>query len=130
VVDQHKPWFTPSRTFAATTHDQEGAQMISTGTGSPASQPATSTTLRPTRSLRPPAARLASALVRPKLTMNDRMALFEASEKSCSARTGKMERSSPTMPPTKALTTTSSVNCRQLARNPSRGGSQHTDMLV
>jgi hypothetical protein len=47
VVDQHSPWLTPSRTLAATTQLQEGAQMSSSGTGSPTSQPATRTGLRP-----------------------------------------------------------------------------------
>jgi hypothetical protein len=47
VVDQHKPWLMPSRTLAATTQPQLGAQMISSGTGTPTSQPATSTGLRP-----------------------------------------------------------------------------------
>jgi hypothetical protein len=47
VVDQQSPWLTPSRTLAATTQPQLGAQISSSGTGSPASQPATSTGLRP-----------------------------------------------------------------------------------
>src|SRR5205809_2974406 len=50
VVDQHKPWLTPSRTLANTIQPQLGAQMMSSGTGSPASQPATSSGLRPIRS--------------------------------------------------------------------------------
>jgi hypothetical protein len=47
VVDQHSPWLTPSSRLAATTQPQPGAHMSSIGTGSPASQPATSTGLRP-----------------------------------------------------------------------------------
>ena len=47
VVDQHRPWLTPSRTLAATIQLQVGAQMISRGTGRPISQPATRTGLRP-----------------------------------------------------------------------------------
>ena len=47
VVDQVRPWLMPSSTFAATTHAQLGAQISSSGTGSPISQPATSTGLRP-----------------------------------------------------------------------------------
>jgi hypothetical protein len=55
VVDQVSPWLIPSRTFAATTHAQLGAQISSSGTGSPISQPITSTGLRPWRSDRVPA---------------------------------------------------------------------------
>ena len=47
VVDQHRPWLTPSRMLAAMIQLQVGAQMISSGTGSPISQPATRTGLRP-----------------------------------------------------------------------------------
>ena len=39
VVDQVRPWLMPSSTFAATTHAQLGAQISSSGTGSPISQP-------------------------------------------------------------------------------------------
>ena len=55
VVDQVRPWLTPSRTLAAMTQPQLGAQMSSRGTGKPISQPATSTGLRPYRSDRVPA---------------------------------------------------------------------------
>jgi hypothetical protein len=47
VVDQVRPWLTPSTTFAATTQPQVGAQMSRRGTGSASTQPATSTGLRP-----------------------------------------------------------------------------------
>src|SRR5438874_483090 len=43
-----------------------------------------------------------------------------ADEVSCSPRTGKIARSSPTIAPTNALTTTSNANCIQFARSPSR----------
>ena len=69
VVDQVRPWLTPSRTLAATTQPQVGAQINRSGTGMPTSQPATSTGLRPTRSARVPATRLVRALVIPKATM-------------------------------------------------------------
>ena len=39
VVDQVRPWLTPSSTFAATIHAHDGAQISSSGTGS-ADQPA------------------------------------------------------------------------------------------
>ena len=47
VVDQVRPWLTPSRTLAKTTQPQAGAQMSRSGTGRPTSQPATRTGLRP-----------------------------------------------------------------------------------
>src|SRR5436190_79685 len=40
VVDQVRPWLTPSSTLAATTQPQLGAQISSGGMGSAASQPA------------------------------------------------------------------------------------------
>ena len=47
VVDQVRPWLTPSRTLAAITQPHDGAQINSSGTGTPMSQPATRTGLRP-----------------------------------------------------------------------------------
>ena len=47
VVDQVRPWLMPSSTLAAMTQPQVGAQMSSSGTGRPMSQPATRTGLRP-----------------------------------------------------------------------------------
>ena len=47
VVDQVSPWLTPSRTLANTTQPQVGAHINSNGTGSPISQPAIRTGLRP-----------------------------------------------------------------------------------
>ena len=55
VVDQVRPWLTPSSRFAATIHAHDGAQISSSGTGSATSQPATRTGLRPNRSDRVPA---------------------------------------------------------------------------
>ena len=55
VVDQVRPWLTPSSTFAATIQPQDGAQISSSGTGTATSQPATSTGLRPYRSDQVPA---------------------------------------------------------------------------
>ncbi len=75
VVDQVSPWLMPSSTLAATTHAHDGAQITSSGTGRPASHPATSTGFRPRRSDSVPANRLVSALVAPNTTMNDRAAL-------------------------------------------------------
>ena len=92
--------------------------MISSGTGRPIIQPATRIFLRPIRSLSPPANRFASAFVTPNVTMNERTAVREVRPKSCSASRGRTARSRPTMPPTNALMTTSSTNCRQLALRP------------
>ena len=47
VVDQVRPWFTPSSTLAKTTQPHVGAHISSSGTGRPMSQPATRTGLRP-----------------------------------------------------------------------------------
>ena len=47
VLDQARPWLMPSRTLATMIQPHSGAQMSSSGTGSPNSQPATSTGFRP-----------------------------------------------------------------------------------
>src|SRR2546422_2328402 len=122
VVDQHSPWLTPSSTLANTIHPQLGAQMINSGTGSPASQPATRSGLRPIRSASWPAQRFASAFTTPKLMRKERTTVFETRPKSAWAISGRTVRSSPTMAPTKALTTTRRANWRQLAPRPSRMG--------
>ena len=70
VVDQVRPWLTPSSTLAKTTQPHDGAQISSSGTGRPMSQPATSTGLRPYRSERVPAKKLVAAFTTPKATMN------------------------------------------------------------
>src|SRR5580700_338109 len=51
--------------------------------------------------------------------MNERIAVFDAMPNSCPANSGTTVRSMPTMPPTKALITTSSKNCCQFALRPS-----------
>src|SRR3989454_6980893 len=122
VVDQHSPWLTPSSTLANTIQPQLGAQMMSSGTGSPANQPATRSGLRPIRSASWPAKRFASAFTTPKLTRKERTTVFETRPKSAWAISGRTVRSSPTMAPTKALTTMSRANWRQLAPRPSRIG--------
>src|SRR4051794_36359198 len=110
----------PNRTFAATTQVQLGARPISNGTGRAQVQPSSSSLRRPTRSARAPAARLVKALARPKATMNDSTAALEVSPKSRSPMSGRVERSSPTIAPTNALTATSSENCARFSRRPSR----------
>jgi hypothetical protein len=123
VIDQHRPWLTPSRRFAATTHDQSGAAMTMNGTGRPMSQPATSTHRRPNRSDNRPANRLASAFDGPNAAMNEVAAAAEAIPKSSPATSGRTLRSTPTSAPTNALIATSSANCRQFARRPRRSES-------
>src|SRR5262249_21168240 len=68
-----------------------------------------------------PATKFARALTMPKPTMNESAAVLAATANSRSATRGSTARSSPTMPPTNAFTATSSQNCRQLRRRPSRG---------
>src|SRR5262245_38617124 len=53
--------------------------------------------------------------------MNDRIAARATRWNSCSARAGRMLRSSPTIAPTNALTSTSNENWRQLLASPSLG---------
>ena len=122
VVDQVSPWLTPRKTLAAMIQPHVGAQMTRKGTGRATSQPATSTCLRPYRSPSRPAKRLLTAFTSPKVAMNESAALLEASPNSRSASRGRTVRSSPTVAPTKALTSTSSQNWRQLVRRPRPGG--------
>src|SRR5262245_58157752 len=122
VVDQVKPWLIPSRTLAAITQPQTGAQISSNGTGRPMSQPATRTGLRPYRSDSVPEARLLRALVMPKAAMNISDAVKAPTAKTWPAKSGKTVRSWPTMPPTRALTATRRENWARLARSPSLTG--------
>jgi hypothetical protein len=55
VVDQVSPWLIPSSRLATITQDHDGAQISSSGTGTATNQPATSTGLRPKRSIQVPA---------------------------------------------------------------------------
>src|SRR5258708_36107521 len=52
--------------------------------------------------------------------MNEVTRVVDAIRNSSDATSGTTVRSSPTMPPTKALTRTSSENCRQFSARPSR----------
>ena len=99
---------------------QLGAQINSSGAGIPASQPTIRTGLRPQRSDRAPAARLAAAFVTPKATMNVRAAVTALSPKVRSASRGSTVRSWPIIPPTSALTPTSRENWPRFSRRPSR----------
>jgi len=121
VIDQAMAWLAPRSTFARSIHHHAGAPMIKNGTGIANNQPMTRIGFRPTRSDSRAATRLSTALVTPKLTMNDVIAVFEASPNSCSPSSGKTVRSSPTIAPTNAFRPTSSANCGRFARSPSCG---------
>ena len=66
VIDQARPWLTPSRTLAATIQPQLGATAISSGTGSAAAQPAISSRRRPTRSAQRAGAEVGERLGQPE----------------------------------------------------------------
>lgn len=55
VVDQVRPWLTPSRAFATRIQVQVGAHMRRKGTGMATNHPPTRTLLRPNRSESRPA---------------------------------------------------------------------------
>jgi hypothetical protein len=76
--------------------------------------------LRPHTSARCPETRFANALTTPKLTMNETTIVVEAIRNYWEPISGTTVRSSPTMPPTRALTSTNSENCPQFSRKPSR----------
>src|SRR5215203_5176086 len=120
VLDHARHWLMPSRALAATIHSHEGAYMIMNGTGTPTTQPATRTVFLPKRSARPPAKRLEKALISPKVTMNEKMAVLKTSPNSSDPTSGTTVRSRPTIPPTKAFTSTSSENCPRFSLSPSR----------
>ena len=122
VVDQVRPWFTPSRTLAKITHPQLGAQINRSGTGMAMIQPATSTGLRPKRSDRVPAKKLVAAFTIPNAAMKVSVEENAVSPNSCSASSGRTVRSWPIIPPTSALTPTSRRNWPRFSRSPSRIG--------
>src|SRR3989339_1046446 len=121
VVDQQSPWLIPSRRLAPVIHPHEGAHIRMKGTGRPTIQPPTRSLFRPILSENLPAARLVNALTNPNPTMKDRMTLLETSPNSCSAIRGRMARSRPTIPPTKALTRTRRENWARFSRKPRTG---------
>src|SRR5215217_1941190 len=130
ATDQVRPWFTPSRTLAATIHSHDGANMIMNGTGAPTSQPATRTFLRPNLSAMVPDTRFENALTTPKETMNEKMAVLRTSPNSCEPMSGTTVRSRPTIPPTKALISTSKENWPAFSRNPSRTAGEEGSLPV
>src|SRR5829696_4716755 len=119
-MDQARPWLTPSSTLAATIHPHEGASMIMNGTGTPISHPANSTFFLPYLSASTPETRLEHAFTTPKETMNEKIAVLRTSPNSSEPTSGTTVRSRPTIPPTKALTSTSMANCRQFSLRPRR----------
>jgi hypothetical protein len=110
VIDQASPWLTPSSALAATIQPQLGATAIISGTGSASAQPAISSRRRLARAAAAPAKRFVNALATPKATMKESTAALEPSPKSSCPTSGNVERSSPTIAPTNALTATSNEN--------------------
>src|SRR4030067_978472 len=121
VVDQQSPRLIPRRKLATVIHPQDGAHIKIKGTGRPTIQPPTRSAFRPIRSENLPAARLVNALTNPNPTMNERMTLLETRPNSRSAIRGRMARSRPTIPPTKAVTRTRSENWARFSRRPRTG---------
>src|SRR5262249_1795238 len=76
------------------------------------------------------AARLSSALVKPKVTMNETIAVFDARPTSRWPISGTTARSSPTIAPTKALISTRSENWPRFALRPSRRTPASADGLT
>src|SRR5919197_1080423 len=64
---------------------------------------------------------LVTDLASPKAQMNERTATLEVSPKLSRPIRGSVERSSPTIAPTSALTATRSENCARFSRSPSSG---------
>ena len=93
-------------------------------------QPATSTGLRPKRSERVPAKKLVAAFTMPNATMNVSVAVNAVSPNSCSASSGRTVRSWPIIPPTSALTPTSSRNWARFSRSPSRTAVSGTPVFI
>ncbi len=122
VIDQARPWLRPSSTLAAMIHHHDGPQASMNGTGTPMTHPANSSCLRVNRAVSAPAARLVSALVRPKAMMNAKTARSLVTPNTSVPISGAVVRSRPTRAPTHALTMTKSVNCNQFSRSPSRTG--------
>ena len=81
-------------------------------------QPATRTGLRPYRSDRVPAKKLVAALTMPNAAMKVSVAVKAVSPNSSSASSGRTVRSWPIMPPTSALTPTSSENWARFCAQP------------
>ena len=96
--------------MAKITHPHVGAHINSNGTGRPISQPAISTGLRPKRSDRVPAKKLVPAFTMPNAAMNVSVEENAVRPNSSSASSGRTVRSWPIIPPTRALTPTSSRN--------------------
>ncbi len=112
----------PSSTLANTTHPQVGAHISNSGIGTAMIQPATRTGLRPKRSDSVPAKKFVAAFTAPKATMNVSVAVNAVSPNASLASSGKTVRSWPIMPPTSALTPTSSANWARFSLRPSRSG--------
>ena len=88
--------------------------MIKRGTGSPIIHPRIRTFRLPTRSINTPANTFAKTLVSPNPMMKESVMVVEVIPKSCFAMRGTMERSSPHIAPTKAVSTINSSSWAHL----------------
>ena len=79
--------------MATITQPQLGAQMSSSGTGSPMIQPEIRTGLRPYRSENVPAKKFVAALTAPNAAMNVSVAVNAVRPNSFSANSGRTVRS-------------------------------------
>jgi hypothetical protein len=114
VIDQAKPWLMPSSAFAATIQPHVGPHPSMIGP----SQPTEHQHVLAAVNVR----EMPGDEIRKRLddAMNDTMIVVEAFLNTFAPRSGTTVRSAPTMPPTNALVATSSANCRQFSRRPSR----------
>jgi len=122
VLNQAMPTLMPDRTLATMIQPHSGAQMSSSGTGSPNSQPATNTGFGPYLSARAPAAWSDRAWVTPKAGTNERTAVKAVSPEDLS---GEQRQDRPLLTdhpaPTRPLTPTSSANWAAFSPRPSLG---------
>ena len=119
VVDQVRPWFTPSSTLAKMIQPHDGAHIRMNGTGRPISQPATSTGLRPTRSESVPAKKLVAAFTTPKATMNVSAGGEGGEPEDFVGEQGQDGALLADHPADERVDATSSANCGRFSRSPS-----------
>ena len=122
VVDQVSPWLTPSRTLATTTQPQVGAQISSSGTGT-RDQPAGDEHRLAAVAVRPgPGEEVGDGLDDAERDDEGQRGGEGGEVELASASSGRTVRSWPIIPPTSALTATSSANWARFSRSPSRSG--------
>ena len=122
VVDQVRPWLTPSRTLATMIHPHVGAHINSSGTGSADEPSGDEHRFAPVAVREGAGEEVGRGLHGAERDDEGERAENAASPKTCSASSGRTVRSWPIMPPTSALTPTSSRNWARFSRSPSRIG--------